>query len=116
MIISMKINKIFTTPHEIQQGLMYIKKLPNYYGALFCMPHKKIYKFWMKNTYVYLDMIFLDEFFTVVGLIKNAKPLDEKTYYVKKSSLYIIEVKSGFIDKKNISIGDTIHPIFVNSL
>ena len=115
MIIPIRINRIFTSESDLMQGLMYVKKLNNFNGALFCMPYKKIHKFWMKNTCINLDMIFLDESFQVVGLIRDAKAFDENMYYVKKSSLYIIEVKSGFIDKKNVSIGDIIKPVFIKS-
>jgi uncharacterized membrane protein (UPF0127 family) len=100
MIIPIRINRIFTSESDLMQGLMYVKKLNNFNGALFCMPYKKIHKFWMKNTYIN---------------IRDAKAFDENMYYVKKTSLYIIEVKSGFIDKKNVSIGDIIKPVFIKS-
>lgn len=110
--ISIKINRIFKTPRQIQQGLMFLKNIPRKSGALFCMSQKKVHKFWMKNTYVSLDLIFLDENFIIVGLIENAKPLDLSLIHVDHPSKYIIEINSGFINEKNLQLGNSVKLIY----
>ena len=72
--IYITINRIFNTDKTIQKGLMFIKRLSNNVGALFCMPNNKVHMFWMKNTYVSLDIIFMDQNFNVVGTRTNSKP------------------------------------------
>lgn len=112
-IISIKINRVFKTPEKIEHGLMFVKKLPQNLGALFCMHDSKIHKFWMKNTYVSLDVIFLDKNFKIVGFVENTKPLDLSLVYVNYPSKYVIEIKSGFIKKNNIHIGNIVKPLYI---
>jgi len=112
-VISIKINRVFKTPEKIERGLMFIKKLPNDLGALFCMPNSKIHKFWMKNTYVSLDVLFLDKNFKIVGFVENTNPLDLSLVYVNYPSKYVIEIKSGFIKKNDIHVGDIVKPIYI---
>jgi uncharacterized membrane protein (UPF0127 family) len=112
-IISIKINRVFKTEKTIQNGLMFVKNLPQNLGALFRMPDKKIHKFWMKNTYVSLDVIFLDQNFKIVGFIENTIPLNLSLVYVNHPSKYVIEIKSGFIKKNNIKVGNIVKPIYI---
>ena len=72
------------------------------------MPTSKIQKFWMKNTYISLDLLFLDETGRVVGFIENTKPFDTNNYYINKESKYVIELNSGFIHRNNIKINNII--------
>jgi uncharacterized membrane protein (UPF0127 family) len=113
--ISIKINQVFKTPRQIQQGLMFLKNIPKKSGALFCMPQKKIHKFWMKNTYVRLDLIFLDENYKVVGFIENAKPLDLSLLFVNYPSKYVIEIRAGFANETNLRVGNIVKMIYKNN-
>jgi uncharacterized membrane protein (UPF0127 family) len=112
-IISIKINKIFKTPDAIEHGLMFNKKLPINTGALFCMPVYRNHKFWMKNTYVSLDVIFLDKQFKVVGFIENTTPLDLSLVSINKPSMYVIEINAGFAKQSNLKVGDYVKTIFI---
>ena len=114
-VISIKINKVFKNNVDIQNGLMFIKRLPNNIGALFCMPENKIHKFWMKNTYVSLDVIFMDENFRVVGVSEKTTPLDLSLVYVMRPSKFIIEINAGFSKTHNLKIGDLIKPIYLKT-
>ena len=111
--ISIKINKIFKTAHSIEHGLMFIKKLPLNTGALFCMPSVKKQRFWMKNTYVSLDVIFLDKQFRVVGFVENTTPLDLTLVGVNTPSKYVIEINAGFAKQSNMQVGDQVNTIFI---
>jgi uncharacterized membrane protein (UPF0127 family) len=115
-VISIKINKVFKNNVDIQNGLMFIKRLPKNIGALFCMPENKIHKFWMKNTYVSLDVIFMDENFRVVGFSEKTTPLDLSLVYVMRPSKFIIEINSGFVKQNNLKMGDLIKPVYLKSL
>jgi uncharacterized membrane protein (UPF0127 family) len=110
--ISIKINRVFKTYREIEKGLMFVKNIPKNSGALFCMPQTKIHKFWMKNTYVSLDLIFLDENYKVVGFVENAKPLDLSLLNVNYPSKYVIEIRAGFVNQTNLQIGNIVKLIY----
>lgn len=101
--------KISRTPNEIRKGLMFIKnKLSENHGMLFKMKTKSIHSFWMKNTYIPLDMIFINKDGKVVGFKKNRKPLSLKSSSIGKPSDYVLEMNGGWSDKVGLKIGDTI--------
>lgn len=93
---------------ERNLGLMNRKDLRNNNGMLFI--YKTSYKrfFWMKNTYIPLDIIYVNENFLIVSIQKNAKPLDESKYPSYKKAMYVVEVNAGFCGKHNIRVGDSI--------
>jgi len=111
--IPIKINKVFKEPETIKNGLMFVKRLSRDLGALFCMPETKIHSFWMKNTFVGLDMIFLDENFNIVGFVENAIPHDLSSHRVNHPSRYVIEISAGFVKKRDIKVGDVVKPIYL---
>ncbi len=112
--ISIKINRVFKTHREIEKGLMFIKNIPKNSGALFCMPDTRIHKFWMKNTYVSLDLIFLDENYKVVGFVENTKPLDLSLLNVNYPSKYVIEIRAGFVNQTGGRVGDFVKIINIS--
>jgi len=109
------INNIFQTEKETEKGLMFIKEIPEDIGSLFIMSNIQIWYFWMANTYVSLDIIFLDNNFKIVGFVENTEILSTTPLYVNEPSKYIIEVKRGYVKKNNINIGDIIKPILINN-
>ena len=109
------INNIFKTEKETEKGLMFIKDIPENIGSLFIMPNIQIWYFWMADTYVSLDIIFLNNNFKIIGFVENAEILNTTPLYVNKPSKYIIEIKGGYIKKNNINIGDIIKPILINN-
>lgn len=96
------------TNQEIKKGLMFRKdKLKQDHGMLF-HTGKKLNSFWMKNTYIPLDVLFLDDNFRVIGMVENNLPLSLKSISINKPSSYVLEMNGGWIEKNNIHIGDTI--------
>lgn len=93
------------TEFEQAKGLMFRKSLPKGHGMLFIHKDEDIRHYWMKNTYIPLDMIFIDSTFTVVDIFKNAIPLDETTISSKAKARYVLEVTSGEADHCKIKIG-----------
>ncbi len=90
-------------------GLMYRESLCENCGMLFIFDEIEIHHFWMKNTLISLDMIFINEDYKVVGVVKNTEPKSLISRFVRTPSKYVLEVNSGFSDKYKISIGDTLY-------
>jgi uncharacterized protein len=111
--ITSKINSNFlldvvSTPEERAKGLMYITYLPENEGMLFVFPKSEKQTFWMKNTPLPLDLIFIDDKFNVVGIVDNATPFSEKRLSVDEKSKYIIEINGGLASKKGIEKGSKV--------
>lgn len=94
---------------EKKKGLMFVKKMDFNTGALFNYNNYGIYCVWMKNTYIPLELIYLNEKFEIVELIKNMKPFDLENKCNTKPAKYFIEVNKGFIKSKNLKIGEKIN-------
>ncbi|MBS3073357.1 DUF192 domain-containing protein [Candidatus Pacearchaeota archaeon] len=87
-------------------GLMNRTNLPEDQGMLFIFDSERKREFWMKNTIIPLDMIFLDKDFKIVNIIKNAQPcksLDCEFYSSTGPARYVIEINGGLSSKYNIT-------------
>ncbi|MGI9010834.1 MAG: DUF192 domain-containing protein [Nitrososphaeraceae archaeon] len=101
--------EIANDPYEIQKGLMFRKSLEWNNGMLFVYGDERYRSFWMKNTNIPLDIIFVDKNFKIVDIKKNAKPcLSYKcpSYPSKAPANYVLEVNGDFVNKNKIQIGD----------
>jgi len=89
-------------------GLMYRQTLSDSDGMLFLFPSPTTLGFWMKNTYVPLDIAFLDDLGRVMQIV-HGKPLD--TTVLRPSSAYtsVLEVAGGWFDRHNLGVGATVH-------
>lgn len=100
--------KIATTREELEDGLMYRKnKLKKYEGMLFQF-ETKINSMWMKNTYIPLDIIFLDKNMKIIGYVIDTEPLSEKPLSIDKPSTYVLEMNGNSVFELDMKIGDTI--------
>ena len=92
------------------KGLMYVKKpLWDNYGMLFDMSEKpKINSMWMKNTFIPLDVIFLDKDMNIVGYKENNQPHSLKQIRINKPSRYVLEMNAGSVEDNNLKINDKI--------
>jgi hypothetical protein len=89
-------------------GLMFRENLPENQGMLFVFPHQQTLSFWMRNTYIPLDIAFIDEAGSIVD-IQRMEPLDESKQYVSAApALYALEVNAGWFAKHGIKIGATV--------
>jgi uncharacterized membrane protein (UPF0127 family) len=77
------------------RGLMFRKSLEADHGMLFVFPISEEQVFWMHNTPLALDLIFLDEARAVVGVVANAAPQTDTPRTVGKPSRYVVEVAAG---------------------
>jgi uncharacterized membrane protein (UPF0127 family) len=102
--------EIASVSNQISKGLMFRESLGYNEGMFFVYSDSKPRTFWMKNTLIPLDMIFIDENFTVVN-IHNAVPCKADPCHVYNSgadSKYVLEINGGLAEQNNITIGNTI--------
>ena len=100
------------------KGLMYRKNpLRNNEGMLFIYSKPQKIRMWMKNTFIPLDLLFLDNNMKVIDFKENLKPHDVKRNYSSKINCkYAIEINGGSIKKNNIKKGTIIIPKYIKSL
>lgn len=93
---------------EQQTGLMYRKQMDTDKGMLFIFEEIKVRSFYMKNTYIPLDIIYIDTDNTIINIAKNAKPLDENSLFSGAPAKYVLEINAGLSEKWGIKKGDEI--------
>ena len=105
--------EIAHTPGERARGLSFRKpgELTPEQGMIFVFPDEAIRSFWMKDTYIPLDMLFLDRKLRVVGLLADVPVLNEKPRRVELPSKYVIELPAGSAAQHGIVIGSTAKPL-----
>ena len=95
--------------HTRQTGLMYRKHLAENAGMLFCFGSEGHYSFWMQNTYIPLDIAFLDKFGKVLE-IKPLYPLSTRSVQSSHSCKYALEVNRGWFDDNGVRVGTVLFP------
>jgi len=93
---------------ERSQGLMHRENLPRDRGMLFVYELEGNYAFWMKNTLIPLDMIFIDKARRIVGIVESAQPHTTEPRRVGIPSRYILEVNGGWAEEHQVAIGDRV--------
>lgn len=111
--VMIKENEIFVevadSEEERKRGLMWRKKLNNDAGMLFVFKDSSIRYFWMKNTFIRLDMAFIDTNMVIRTIRTAAKTNDSTTIYSSFVPVqYVLEVNAGWFEQHNIEPGDTI--------
>ncbi len=91
---------------SITQGLMYRKSMLDNRGMLFIMPQMGPQSFWMKNTYIPLDIIFINHNRQIVTIHKNTEPFSEKSLASSQNAKFVVEVNGGYCDKNGVKVGD----------
>jgi uncharacterized membrane protein (UPF0127 family) len=98
---------------EREKGLMYRRFMPADRGMLFDFKREEPVTFWMKNTYIPLDMIFISKTGTVTSIAANAEPLSERLIPSGGPCYGVLEVNGGVAASIALKPGDKIkHPIF----
>ncbi len=100
--------EVADTPYKRETGLMYRKQMNDNQSMYFVFPGEELRYFYMKNTFIPLDIIFIDAGNRIVSIVKNAHPLDETTLGSGKPAKYVLEVKAGMADKLQLQPGDSI--------
>lgn len=90
------------------QGLMYRSSMPDTTGMLFIFEQARPQNFWMKDTKISLDIMYVDEDSVIFMIYKSVMPYSEKSIPSEKDALYVVEVNAGFSNRHNIEQGDRI--------
>lgn len=91
---------------SITQGLMYRREMADSLGMLFIFDQMEARSFWMKNTYISLDIIYVDQFNQIVSIARNTEPKSTRSIPSGKPAQYVIEVVAGFSDTYGVKAGD----------
>ena len=104
------------TDAERERGLMDRKSMAADHGMLFDFrPHDQAVMFWMKDTLIPLDMIFIGHDGRVVSIKHDAKPMDEAIIKSGGPTTAVLEVNAGVADKMVVKVGDQVkHTMFGN--
>ncbi|RZS91908.1 DUF192 domain-containing protein [Aquimarina brevivitae] len=100
--------EIADNEYEIQTGLMYRKTMEPNRGMLFVFEEDAPRSFYMKNTQIALDLIFLNSDHKVVSIQKNAAPMNEKSLLSEGPARYVLEVNAGLSEQWNLQKGDSV--------
>jgi uncharacterized protein len=98
--------EIADTNNQRELGLMFRRHLDEEAGMLFVFPGPAKQVFWMKNTYLPLDMVFADTDARIVGIVANAEPQSEAQLTVDAPAQYVLEVNGGFCSRHGVAAGD----------
>ena len=94
------------TPDRQRQGLMYVRDLPSDQGMLFINESSRVSSFWMKNTYIPLDMLFIDARGRIVEIFANTRPLSLEPVGPAAPVLAVLELRGGETARRGIRKGD----------
>ena len=97
---------------EWMKGLMFRRKLAPRAGMLFISDHEEPRAFWMKNTLIPLDMVFISKDRRVINIVANAKPLTLEARRSKKPAMYVLEINGGVAKEIGLNPGDQIRFLF----
>lgn len=103
--------EIADTPSSRQQGLMNRDHLDQDKGMLFVFSHPARYGFWMKNTFVPLDIIWIDSNLNIVDITADAPPcvIEECPAFTPETEAsYVLEINGGLCSRYGISVGDPV--------
>lgn len=98
--------EIAETDYETQTGLMYRDHMEAHQGMLFVFADERMHSFYMKNTQIPLDLIFIKADSTIASFQENARPLDESGLSSKVPVTYVLEVNAGLVQKWSLAVGD----------
>lgn len=100
--------EIAKTPEEMEKGLMGREKLPKMTGMLFLLGQERVVEMWMKDTYVPLDIIFIDKDGIIKKIEQDAKPSSEETISSESSVIAVLEINAMVSKKLRIKVGDKV--------
>jgi uncharacterized membrane protein (UPF0127 family) len=105
--------RIADTEPRQELGLMFVTHLPSDQAMLFPQDPPRVMAMWMKNTYIPLDMLFIDTQGRIVCLLANAKPESEQILTCDQPVKAVLEIAGGEAARRGIKVGDeVIHAIF----
>jgi uncharacterized protein len=97
--------EVARTEEERRRGLMFRTHLDDDAGMLFLFERPQQLTFWMRNTEIPLDMIFIQPSMRILGIVENAEPRTDSTRSVPGESQYVLEVNAGFSRRHGLAGG-----------
>jgi uncharacterized membrane protein (UPF0127 family) len=97
--------EVVRSQHDMARGLMYRRSLPEDGGMLFDLRVRTDHKFWMHNTCIPLDLLYVDDDGLIVGIVENAPTLDDESRGVDCPSVYVLEVNAGWTRRHGVKAG-----------
>lgn len=105
--------ELAASPEMLMQGLQHRRRLPAKAGMLFDFGPERIVSMWMKNTYIPLDMLFIDADGIIADIAERTTPLSLETIVSPVPVRAVLEVNAGTVAALGIREGDRVHhPIF----
>jgi hypothetical protein len=95
--------EVARTDQERQRGLMYRMQMEEDAGMLFLFEKPDQLTFWMHNTYIPLDMVFIEPSLHILGIVENAAPRNDSPRAVPGQSQYVLEVNAGFSKRHGVT-------------
>ena len=100
--------EVAATANARTRGMMWRTQLEPGKGMLFIFADEQPLSFWMRNTLIPLDMIFIGSDLKVTGIVSNAEPKTQTSRGVRAPSLYVLEVPGGWAEKNGIKTGSAV--------
>ena len=97
-----------TTPEQQQQGLMFVRDLPANRGMLFLADEPRVFRMWMKNTYIPLDMVFIAADGRIAKIAANTVPHSLATVSSDTEVAGILEIRGGEAARLSLHVGDSV--------
>lgn len=106
--------EISDTEEERNLGLMHRRTLPDQAGMLFIFEKDKERNFWMKNTFLSLDFVFINSENKVANIKTNIAPMSEQGVPSEAPVKYVLELNAGFAEGYQLQIGDLVNIQLIN--
>ena len=100
--------EIADSPAKRELGLQYRRDLASDHGMIFLFPSQSEQTFWMKNTPIPLDMIFINRELKIVGIVEQAVPFSLDPRSVGTPRQYVLEINAGLAKRNGIQPGDSV--------
>ncbi|WP_417317600.1 DUF192 domain-containing protein [Emcibacter sp.] len=105
--------EVAATPSHRAQGLMYRESIPETHGMLFLFDRVEPVAMWMKNTFISLDMLFVDENGKIVHIAKSTTPMSLSRISSRYPVKAVLEIRGGLSEKLGIEAGNRlVHAAF----
>ena len=96
------------TARRREQGLMFVRDMDDHAGMLFVFPTDQRVAMWMKNTYLSLDLVFIDARGRIAAIARRATPMSEDIISPAVTAHAVLELKGGIADRLDIREGDLV--------
>ncbi len=105
--------EVARTPSVRERGLMYRREMAEDHGMIFVFKNPDHQVFWMHNTFIPLDMVFIRADRTVLGIVENATPETDSPREVSGDSMYVLELSGGYARRHGLAAGDRVELVAI---